>query len=503
MATENFFDGAAFGYAVGPPAEPRERAAGRGRPGSEGHHHDLLGPVRPHQRRVHRVHRQVGHQRVPRQRLRATSPTTRSTRRASSRKAGRQDAAEQQQLRVHAGRARRASEVYDGHNKTFFFTNYRLHEDPLAACCPGFGNTTPIDAFKNGDFSALLTGNQIGADALGRPIFAGQIFNPAHDRLVNGVPVRDPYPGNIIPANDPLRSVVASRIVAADGASRSCRAPPTTSPATPPATRRGSSTRGTSCSASTTASRPNFRASTASTGTTGPSIRNCGEVGGCTVPNDPETEPAKNTDYYGNGFYQRISTHHAHQQFDWIIQQQPDEPLHGRLRPLVHGRQPAVGRRGLAAAAVGEPPADRRHPRHDAGPPRSELRRQHPLQLDRPVRLAGVRVPGEQPLAVLRRPHVGQGPAHAEERVRVPPPRVPVPRLGGRAPSPASSTSIASGTGGYDASGNNLGPTGDPFASFLLGQVQSANQTIPVQPTFNESVHGARGSTTSSSVATS
>ena len=28
MATENFFDGAAFGYAVGPPAEPGERAAG-------------------------------------------------------------------------------------------------------------------------------------------------------------------------------------------------------------------------------------------------------------------------------------------------------------------------------------------------------------------------------------------------------------------------------------------------------------------------------------------
>ena len=34
---------------------------------------------------------------------------------------------------------------------------------------------------------------------------------------------------------------------------------------------------------------------------------------------DPETESAKNTDYYGSGFFQRISTHHAHQQFDWII----------------------------------------------------------------------------------------------------------------------------------------------------------------------------------------
>ena len=78
---------------------------------------------------------------------------------------------------------------------------------------PGFGNTTPIDAFKNGDFSALLTGNQIAVDALGRPVFAGQIFNPATTHLVNGIPVRDPYPGNVIPANDPMRSLVASRVV--------------------------------------------------------------------------------------------------------------------------------------------------------------------------------------------------------------------------------------------------------------------------------------------------
>ena len=77
MATENFFDGAAFGYASGPPAEPGERAARRVRQGDEGHHDELLGPVRPHQRRLHRVHGQVGHQRVPWQRLRAILPTTR------------------------------------------------------------------------------------------------------------------------------------------------------------------------------------------------------------------------------------------------------------------------------------------------------------------------------------------------------------------------------------------------------------------------------------------
>ena len=48
-------------------------------------------------------------------------------------------------------------------------------------------------------------------------------------------------------------------------------------------------------------------------------------------------------------------------------------------------------------------------------------------------------------------------------------------------------------TSGFDAAGNSLAPTGDPFASFLLGQTQSADQTIPVYPTFNEALHGGVG----------
>src|ERR1700730_5253371 len=98
--------------------------------------------------------------------------------------------------------------VYDGKNKTFFFTTidwtrYR------SGVLPGFGNTTPTDAFKAGDFSSLLTTNQIGTDALGRPVFQGEIFDPSTTRTVGGVPVRDPFPGNIIPPGDPNLSVVA------------------------------------------------------------------------------------------------------------------------------------------------------------------------------------------------------------------------------------------------------------------------------------------------------
>ena len=57
MATENFFDGAAFGYAVGHQQSHESTPPVEARPGSEGHLDVVFGPVRPHQRRLHRVHR--------------------------------------------------------------------------------------------------------------------------------------------------------------------------------------------------------------------------------------------------------------------------------------------------------------------------------------------------------------------------------------------------------------------------------------------------------------
>ncbi len=139
-------------------------------------------------------------------------------------------------------------------NKTHFFTNVdytRIRSGTIA----GFGNTTPIDAFKNGDFGALLTNNRIGTDALGRPIMQGQIFDPQTTRTVNGIPVRDPFPGNVIPGRSPAakRRRLADR--AADGADPTAKGSPTTSLASGRATRRGSWTRGTSWAASTTTSR--------------------------------------------------------------------------------------------------------------------------------------------------------------------------------------------------------------------------------------------------------
>ena len=41
--------------------------------------------------------------------------------------------------------------------------------------------TVPIDAFRHGDFSSIL-GAQLGTDALGRPVYRNQIFDPATQR---------------------------------------------------------------------------------------------------------------------------------------------------------------------------------------------------------------------------------------------------------------------------------------------------------------------------------
>ena len=61
----------------------------------------------------------------------------------------------------------------------------------------------PTQAMRNGDFSGVL-GSQIGVDSLGRPLLQNQIFDPSSSRPDPTNPaniIRNPYPGNMIPAN--------------------------------------------------------------------------------------------------------------------------------------------------------------------------------------------------------------------------------------------------------------------------------------------------------------
>jgi hypothetical protein len=378
---------------------------------------------------------------------------------------------------------------YNGRNKTFFFTNIdytRIRNGVL----PGFGNTTPTDAFKAGDFSALLTNTQIGTDALGRPLFQGQIFNPNTTRLVNGIPVRDPYPGNMIPAGDPLRSQVAARIVPLMVSPD--RAGLSNNVAGNPA---GDQT--WEIDARNIMFRidhnftPNFRASHSFYWNRRPSVRNCGEVAGCTVEFNPETESAQNTDYYGNGFFQRISTHHAHQQFDWIIR---DNLLnHSTIaydRWFMGGSHLSAGAQWPQRLWEGTGAVNGGILDTTAGPPVIDFSGGSIGYNDIGQSgwpgfgfLVNNRWQFSNDLTWVKGRHTLKSGFEFRHH--------DFPFRGWAAGNVAGNFQFNRlGTGGYDASGNNLGLTGDPFASFLLGQVHQASQTIPAHPTFRETYTG-------------
>lgn len=89
--------------------------------------------------------------------------------------------------------------VYNGHERTFFFFAWEQFRQKTGGPVT---STVPTDAMRNGDFSALLTGNSLGNNpCTGLPVYNGQIFDPATERTVNGVLCRSPFAGNVIPSN--------------------------------------------------------------------------------------------------------------------------------------------------------------------------------------------------------------------------------------------------------------------------------------------------------------
>ena len=364
--------------------------------------------------------------------------------------------------------------VYNGRNKTFVFVNldwFKFRSGPL----PGFGNTTPTDAFKQGDFSALLTNTQVGTDALGRSIFSGQIFNPASTRLVNGVPVRDPYPGNLIPASDPLRSQVAAKVVP-------LMAEPWRSGLQFNVGGNPSGDQTWVGNFRTVLFRVDhqitdrFKESTSFFWPARPSIRNCGEVLGCTPTFDPKTY----SNYIGNGFQQRIATHHATQQFDYIIRNNllwhttaawdrwvmSGSPLSSGLD--WPDRLWGTDQSGIVDKTAGPPNFT-----FSGNIPYTQLGMQWiGYGFEAINRWQFVNdltwVKGKHTLKVGFEYRIHQFNYH------------------GWASSTGGSFNFNRlTTGGYDASGNSISSTGDPFASFLLGQVQTANYQIPAFTSWN------------------
>lgn len=88
--------------------------------------------------------------------------------------------------------------IYNGKDKSFFYVAYEKYADEnRGAGTPN--RTVPTLPWYDGDMSNYLTSNVLGEDALGRSVLQGQIYDPASVRSIGGTIVRDPFVGNIIP----------------------------------------------------------------------------------------------------------------------------------------------------------------------------------------------------------------------------------------------------------------------------------------------------------------
>jgi hypothetical protein len=104
--------------------------------------------------------------------------------------------------------------IYNGKNKTFFFVSLER-----------FGNnqrsntsfsTLPTAAYRNGDFSAALTGKTLTDSTTGLTFPENGIYDPTTTATVNGRVIRTLFPNNTIPKNmmDPVALKVQALIPA-------------------------------------------------------------------------------------------------------------------------------------------------------------------------------------------------------------------------------------------------------------------------------------------------
>ena len=234
--------------------------------------------------------------------------------------------------------------------KTFWFFNVD-GLDYHSTVNTGYVNTLPTALQKQGNFSEFLTGNQVMdtcpsgtanagkpfgvTDLLGNLIMKGQIYNPdpttftpvaAHTvvdpctgNTIN-VPAgfaRQLYAGNIIPVNDSLRSSLGAFMV----------------PVIPAPDRNtlavngfgGSSDDNNKIHVRTWLFRidhtfsSKFSISNTYYQNNRPRVAHCGGPQGCNTLHDGETDSAANDTYIGQGFFQRITNHFEHLQMNWVI----------------------------------------------------------------------------------------------------------------------------------------------------------------------------------------
>jgi hypothetical protein len=106
--------------------------------------------------------------------------------------------------------------IYNGRDKTFFFFSFEQFRQGVSVS--NSIGVVPTAAQRTGDFSAALTTNCANVPATVDPVNSticqNEIFDPRSTRVVNGITVRDPFPGNKIPSNliDPTAAIVQNMI---------------------------------------------------------------------------------------------------------------------------------------------------------------------------------------------------------------------------------------------------------------------------------------------------
>jgi carboxypeptidase family protein/TonB-dependent receptor-like protein len=371
--------------------------------------------------------------------------------------------------------------------KTFWFFNVD-GLDYHSTVNTGFVNTLPTPAQRGGDFSGaglLDTTSIVAHDALGRPIYQGEIFNPATTRLVGGKLVRDGYgfdpttglpiagQANIIPANDPLRSSLAAFVIP-------------NIPALDRNTLRqngfgGNSDDNNKIDVRTWLFRVDhtfnnkFSISNTYYQNNRPRTAHCGGPQGCNTVHNGQTDSAANDTYIGQGFFQRITNHFEHLQMNWVIK--PNLFNHTTLaydRWHMQGNQLAGGVGWNKKLGLGLPdqPAF-----NNAGFPQ--------LNFNGPIGYTHYGTPWASGGSDINNRYqfldditwiTGKHTIKAGVEFRY----MTFPQTGWAVNTGGNFNFDSHETAGYDATGANLNTTtGNEFASFMLGQVDSANFSAP------------------------
>ena len=377
--------------------------------------------------------------------------------------------------------------------KTFWFFNLD-GLDYHSTVNTGFVNVMATPAQRTGDFSDLLnTSKVVGTDALDRPMYQGEIYNPATTRRVGNIPVRDGYgfdpttgfaiagQANIIPAGDPLRSAVASSVI--PNIPTLDRATIFQNDGMQPNGFGGNSDDNNKINVRTWLLRVDhtfndkFSISNTYYENVRPRIAHCGGPQGCSTVNDGQTASAQNDTYIGQGFYQRITNHFDHLQMSWIIK--PNLFNHTTVaydRWLMKGHQLSGGvgwNQKLGLGLPDEPIFD------NAGFPQLNFNGRYGYtHFGTPWANDGADINNRYQFLDDVTWTTGKHTIKAGMEFRY----MTFPQTGWAVNTGGNFNFNDNETAGYDSTGKlmNAGNgTGNEFASFILGQVDSANFSAP------------------------